>query len=186
MSKSTVALLCALLATACTGDDDPGGTADAAAAVDADPNAPDADPNAPDADPTAPDATVRTFANQIIADDCAPNDGPALRMLFTDDTIGAECRADGLGPSIEIRVWTRSITAPQTIIFTDENFRGSATNCLGGTAPCQTTANGEIRFDSYQQDVGATGTWRLEFGGSVQTGSFDVDWCDPTTPLVCG
>lgn len=183
--KTTAILLGCCLAAACTGDDEAGMSSDAAT-FDADPTAPDADPTRPDADPNRPDATVRSFANEIITNDCAPNDGPALRIHLTDDTIDAECRGQGFGRSIELLIYTRSITAPQTITFSETNFAGGGTECLGGAAPCLFTQEGEVHFETYVPDVGASGTWTLDFNGNVQTGTFEVDWCDPATPLFCG
>lgn len=75
-TRLNLTLAMCLVLVACTGDDDPmGGANDAAAQLDADPNAPDADPNAPDANPNAPDAR--------------PGGGGADAR--TDDNAGVNC-----------------------------------------------------------------------------------------------
>lgn len=86
---SRSALLCvlvssfALLAASCGDDEAGGGNIDAAASIDADPNAPDADPNAPDADPNAPDADP----NAPDADPSAPD----AQVSTPDAGTGVTC-----------------------------------------------------------------------------------------------
>lgn len=160
------------------GSSDSGPGADGAPSADANPNAPDAR--------IGPDGRPVALDNHIIADDCAPNDGPALRLLMTGDSIGDECHADGLGESVEIRIYTRSIDAPETIVFDENNFAGNGTHCPGGAAPCLLSESGELHFETYDAGVGATGTFLLQFQDSTLQGRFDATFCDPATPLFCG
>jgi hypothetical protein len=172
------ALIASSLVCAC-GDGDSGPGTDAAASADADLLAPDAS--------VEPDGQPVTLTNHIIADDCAPNDGPALRLLLTGDSIGAQCHADGLGESVELRIYTRNITAPETIVFDTSNFVGNGSHCLGGAAPCLLSETGEIHFETFETDASATGTFLLRFqDDTTLQGRFDATWCTPDQPLFCG
>lgn len=172
-------------AAACGNSTTPPGGVDAAGSG-ADAATADASPTAADA--RQHDAPPSPYASQVLAFTCAPNDGPALRLLLADSVDATTCRQDGFGPSLEIYLWVSpdSITAPQTITFSSGDANGSATHCLGGTAPCLLFDQGEVTFDSYEDGVSGSGTYKLIQGDTVEEGSFDATWCDPATPKLCG
>lgn len=155
------------------------------------------DAAAPDAARGTPDAAEEitdagdivdgsiTFGDQMISRDCGPDDGPAVRITLAED-ISLMCRPDGFGASLEIYVWVSPITAPQTISFGPEQQNGSATLCLGGLAPCLIATSGTIELDGFTQGVGANGSFSIVFGDGTETGTFDADWCNPPTPILCG
>jgi hypothetical protein len=127
-----------------------------------------------------------SFGDDSIARDCAPNDGPAVRITIAE-SVGLSCRPDGLTESLEIYVWVHPITAPQTVTFSSEERNGGATSCPGGLGPCSVATSGIIELDAFVDGVGAAGHYELRFGdGGTVTGAFDASWCDPAAPILCG
>jgi hypothetical protein len=176
-SRLAFAALCSVaLLTAC--GDDGGGGPDAtlefdAASIDAPPG--DAAPGA-DANPGAVTATI--------APECAPDDGPALRVTLIGD-VDANCRVTD-GPSLEVTVFFGDITAPATIDFSESQQLGFGSSCPGGAPPCQFTSTGQVEFDAFTTGASASGSFVLEFGDGTRSGAFEATWCEPSEPLLCG
>jgi hypothetical protein len=182
------------LSVAGCGDDDDSPATDAAPDDDPDATAGD-DDAAPggadagdddDAAPT-PDAGPSPYPTHFIRRACAPNDGPAVRMLLGHGVDGALCTLDPVSSSVNIELWTQDIEAPGTYLFSARDPLGAGQVCIGGDGPCVIYQEGEIVFDTFELDVGASGTWRL-FGdrGFEESGTFDATWCDPDPPEPCG
>ena len=126
----------------------------------------------------------RTYANSAIVPSCGPADGPAFRLTLSDAPIAADSCSVLIGAArqLEILIYTNEIEAPQTVRF-DSFETGFANDCPGGSAPCVLIEAGEIRFETFSNQ-GASGSWRLEIGDEVETGSFNASFCDPMT--LCG
>jgi hypothetical protein len=93
-------------------------------------------------------------ASAFASDECAPDDGRALRIVISD-AIDA-CAADPSQPSIDFYLFSGTdsvfpIVAPATITSESGTTfgNGSATECPGGTPPCRTSQDWSITFDVF-------------------------------------
>lgn len=131
----------------------------------------------------ASDAGNGAFEGAFIEDTCAPDDGPAVSVTLYD-SLTAACEADGIARTLVITVWggtTFPIPPGTTVTSTAVDGglgNGTATLCLGGTAPCLTSADFTVTFDEYVQDDTASGTYSITFAGdNIESGTFDAPWC---------
>ncbi|HKE19928.1 MAG TPA: hypothetical protein VKB80_33875 [Kofleriaceae bacterium] len=132
------------------------------------------------------DASVGEYSVQFVMPWCGPADQGAVAVVL-GEAGGDRCAVDDAEASVRLEVWTRDITAPVTFSFAPTEAMGSGIVCPGGEQPCHTFPTGDIRFDTYDEDSGATGSWRLQGGGQdTVTGTFDATWCDPDPPRPCG
>lgn len=139
------------------------------------------------------DGGSMSYAGAYISPDCAPDDGGALRLQLWDAPV-PECSADTARRSLSFYIFQGSslffpIEAGETITSSAASGgfgNGSATECPGGTPPCRVSMDWSITFDTFQEDVGASGSYSITFaGGETATGRFDASWCSPG-PIVCG
>lgn len=117
--------------------------------------------------------------------ECAPDDGPALMLVLTDES-DENCRITDMSVAIEISIWTVGVQAPATVRFSETEPLGFARVCPGGTPPCDVASGGELYFERFTAGVEAAGSWRLDIGDIEMSGTFDAAWCEPTQPLICG
>lgn len=170
-------LSAALLAFACSGSHglgaDAGPRADAPATLDA--------------------SGSGDYAGAYLSPECAPDDGPALRLTLFDVAV-PECSADTSARSLSFYLFSGTddifpITAPVTITSSSAGGglgNGSATECPGGSPPCRSSQDWSLTFETFTQDVGATGTYAITFAdGSSASGRFDASWCS-FAPPTCG
>jgi hypothetical protein len=167
-----VRLLCALLLfTACSGDDD--------GATDGDISAVDAAASAGDG--AAADAAASGFGVDIVERTCGPADGPAITLKLGAAYDPETCTIDFDDDNLTINVYLDevAIEAPVTFTFDAEALTGSAQSCPGGEGACRSATSGEVHFDSFTEDEGASGTFELTMdGGGPVSGSFDASWCE--------
>ena len=181
--KAWVSGLAILLAAAACGDDDDG---TGGSPSDGSPGADAADGS--DAGTTgdgAPGADGGQYTLQLVGPSCGPVDQPSIAISLGDPT-GASCAVDDSAPSVRLSVWTQEITAPVTFSFAPTEALGDGQLCPGGDLPCRSYPTGDIRFDTYDEGSGATGSWRLQDDESTVTGTFGATWCDPDPPRPCG
>ncbi len=176
----TAALALSMLAS-CTGshgpDNDAGTPANDAATVDA---------------ATFADAGTAEYAGSYVTPDCAPDDGPAIRLLMWEVPV-PECSADPSHGSLELYIFGGTdsvfpITAPVTITSSGAGGglgNGSATECPGGTPPCRTSSDWSVTVETYEENAGASGTYTVTFAGETVSGRFDASWCS-FAPPTCG
>lgn len=131
------------------------------------------------------DASPAQYAVNIIADECAPDDGPAVRLLLAD-TIDENCRITDNSVALEISIWRQPLSAPATITFSATEQEGFGRFCPTGGNDCETAESGSVQLDMYNHGVGAAGSWQLTVSGSSLYGDFDATWCTPVQPILCG
>ncbi|RLB52490.1 MAG: hypothetical protein DRJ42_14685 [Deltaproteobacteria bacterium] len=131
----------------------------------------------------ASDSGSTGFDGAFIEDTCGPADGSAVSITLYD-SLTAACAADSTARTLVITVWggtTFPIPPGTTVTSTAVDGglgNGSATLCLGGTAPCLTSADFTVTFDEYVQDDSAAGSYSITFAGDrVESGTFDAPWC---------
>ena len=174
MREFRFAPLLVVLALGCGGDD---GSSDDG---DSDGQAADA---AAGADGGGDDAAGgQTFGENLISPDCGPVDQPARRISLADSFVEETCAPAADGPVLDIVVWVGDVEAPLTVTFSPEEPGGYAQHCPGGEAPCNLFDRGEVTFETYRAERGASGTYDINDG--ELTGSFDARWCDPG--IICG
>ncbi len=126
----------------------------------------------------------------LIRHDCGPTDGPALRVGLYG-SVDPACGGDPSQRSLELFVFATGTdsfppTSGTAITSTVAMPRGTVTECPGGTPPCRTSQDFTLTFDSYTDDVDASGTYSVTFaGGGTLSGSFDAMWCE-REPVLCG
>ncbi len=131
------------------------------------------------------------LGDSLIANDCGPADGLALRLTISAFLELASCSADPTRASTAFYIHdlggaTLPPTAGTTITSTTASSSGTASSCPGGSPPCRVTEDWTLTFDTYATDGGATGQYMIRWvGGEVSTGTFDATRCS-TGPLMCG
>ena len=175
--------LAVLLVVAACGDDDDGSggsPSDGSPGADAGGDAGTGADGAPGGD-----ASVGEYSLHLVMPWCGPADQGAIAVVL-GEADGNRCAVDDAAASVRLEVWTRDITAPVTFSFAPTEALGSGILCPGGEQPCRTFPYGDIRFDTYDEESGATGSWRLQGAEDTVTGTFDATWCDPDPPRPCG
>ena len=127
-----------------------------------------------------------SFTAQAITESCAPNDGPALRLVLSD-SINAECGPSSTGESIELLIWAGTIDAPATFDFSGEPLDpGAALYRPVNATEWQAVDSGTIVFDSFDPAGTTSGSFYLQLGRASRRGTFQTTWCEPVTPVLCG
>lgn len=146
-----------------------------------------------DAGDPARDAGAPSYAGAYISPECAPDDGAALRLTVWEGAV-PECSADPARRSLSFYFFEGTdtffpIVAPETITSrtTSGGFgNGSATACPGGTPPCRVSQDWSLTFESFEDGVGASGSYSITFAdGTMESGRFDASWCS-FAPPTCG
>jgi hypothetical protein len=173
--------LAVILLCGCGGGGDSMTTADAANDL-ADARADLAD--AAVADALLADAGPSSFPAHIAYRSCAPNDGPALTVVL-GTASAQECAMDVDQPSLAITVYLPSyaIDPPVDYGFGGEVDTGFAEYCPGGDGPCASGGIGTLHVQTFEDGVGATGSFQVSLGSGPSAGSFDASACPP---LLCG
>ena len=107
--------------------------------------------------------------------------GPALALTVT--TKPADCQT--AAPYLLINLYDLPITTGKSypIGIQGEMKIGQASRCPNSNA-CQAADSGEVVFDKFQEDIGASGLYRLHFpglnknDGSTVDGTFRLKWCN--------
>lgn len=147
-------------------------------------------PDAPAADVPTVDAPVPA-GDDIVAPACGPADGPALRFGSYASLNPALCAGDPAGRAVEIMFHDLGEApyppvAPTTVTSTEAASNGFATECPGGSPPCRTSQDWELTLDTFEEEVGATGSYVIHWeDGSTTSGNLAATWCDEG-PLLCG
>lgn len=172
MKSTRILLLIALLPLACAEEDTTSGTDTASG-------------DATVSDTSEQDTTSPTV-NAILEPDCAPNDGPAIRLVVPADPTNATCDFD-VSTADHTYVYLFSnlpIEAPETF---DLATGASAAVCgpLVDPTSCEDATGGSITFDTYEQGTSGTGSYELILPSGTETGSFNAIWC-ANPALLCG
>jgi hypothetical protein len=139
--------------------------------------------SAPSADDDA-GAPLGAFASN----DCAPDDGRALRLQIGAGIDG--CGTAPTGRTIELYVFSGVDSvfpiAPGDTITSQSGTtfgNGNARDCTGAT--CRMSQDWTLTFDVFEDDVSAAGSYMIDFDGDIVSGRFEATFCD-TTPPLCG
>jgi len=122
------------------------------------------------------------FAVQLLADDCAPNDGPAIRLVLAPDQV--DCTTAGDGESVEIVLYRGDVVPPLTVTFSPVESYGTGFYCPG-PGPCYDAQSGEVTFANFDRNGETVGSFRLNLQSSSVEGNFAAAWCTPPTPVAC-
>jgi hypothetical protein len=127
------------------------------------------------------EAAPHHFPYATVVRTCAPWDGPAVAIRLSD-TAGCTSTT---GPYIQISLWRDlPVQAGQTIRFDLRNSNGQASRCPRPNQ-CEAAISGSVLFDIVDEGKKASGRYELRFAhGSIESGSFDADWCE--TRALCG
>jgi len=124
-----------------------------------------------------------SFSHGLIQASCAPWDGPAVDITLSAEP--AECKKRPTGPYIDLGVWRGlPLHAGQTVKFDAGSNDGYGSRCVK-EGDCERARSGEIVFETYGDNSGATGHYELHFkSGEVVRGKFEVKWCE--NRMMCG
>jgi hypothetical protein len=174
MSMRRLAPPLLIILAACGGDDDGGGGGDGG-----DDSSADAASSGEDGSST--DAPDSGFAAAVVERTCAPNDGPAITLKLAAAVDPETCTPDFDAATLIISVYLDAfeVNAPVTYTFDPESLSGSAESCPGGEGVCRDATAGQLHFDTFVEDEGASGTFELTIEGGPITGGFDAIWCNP-------
>jgi len=188
MRSAHLGLALLLLMTACGGDDDDSGGSqiDAAAGTGIDAAIGSADAAMPDAATNdggmEADASLKDFPFQLIVPSCVPPGEPTLQVLLGAEPIGGQaCTVEATLEAVRFEISRLEIIAPVTFVI-GPDAEVSGAHCPGGTAACQEAEAGSITFDTYEPEVGASGSWELTVQGAELSGRFDARWCERACP----
>jgi len=119
----------------------------------------------------------------LIQDSCAPWDGAAIQVTLANETL--QCQREVKGAYLMLGVWRGlPIHSGQVIKLSPKEDNGFASRCTKGN-DCERAESGEITFDRFDTDKGATGHYELHFrNGDIATGRFDARWC--AVRMMCG
>ena len=116
------------------------------------------------------------YAYGIIKRSCAPWDGPALALTITPKEATCETGA----PYLIINLYDLPIATGKTykIGVQGEMKIGQASRCPDSNT-CQSAESGEVVFNSFAEEKGASGHYKLHFPvGLSQEGDFKLKWCN--------
>ncbi len=119
----------------------------------------------------------------LIQDSCAPWDGAAIQVTLANEPL--QCQREVKGAYLMLGVWRGfPIHSGQVIKLSPKEDNGFASRCKKGN-DCERAESGEIIFDSFDKDKGATGHYELRFhNGETVSGHFAAKWC--TVRMMCG
>ncbi len=118
-----------------------------------------------------------------IQSDCAPDDGPAVRLIVGLEEATCDASFDGV-PHVRITLWEGAVfpLAPGTYPF--EAGSGTAWYAPSGGGVEQYGTAGEVVVTASEGGV-VTGTYRIELdSGDVVGGAFSADACE--SGVLCG
>jgi hypothetical protein len=122
------------------------------------------------------------FPTAYATSDCAPADGPAVRLYLAAEPAEA---LPPPAPFVDLTIWQGlQSVAGKRFEWTGASSDGSARRCTAADA-CEQATGVLVRFRPLGTDSSVTGTLTLTFpGGSTVAGGFNAAW-RPTRPL-CG
>ena len=123
------------------------------------------------------------FAYSSVGASCAPWDGPAIDIYFSNAPL--KC---GKGNAVELSMffWRElPLHDDQTFTLDEKSKWGGASYCKGGEQPCERATSGTIHIEKFARGKGAEGTYDLVFAkkGRVK-GNFHAEWCEAR--VMCG
>jgi hypothetical protein len=135
----------------------------------------------PSSDPAPVSHPPANFAYAYASPDCAPWDGPAVRILLT--TTPSDAPEDER-PQLRLVIYPREIrVAGRTYRWPAEPEMAIGARCTGEA--CESASAGEIRLAPARPDSALEGTVTLRFGPSeVISGGFHAVWRPQR--LFCG
>lgn len=150
-------------------------------------------PASDDAGSSGSDAGADGFVGAYMMRDCAPDDGPAYRIILYQGAV-PECSADPARASLSFYFFQGTdpifpLMSGSVVTATSAGGgigTGSATYCPGGTPPCQTSSDFTLTFETYEDLTRASGTYSVDLPTGTRTGRFDASWCEGFGPPVCG
>jgi hypothetical protein len=116
------------------------------------------------------------YAYGVIKRGCAPWDGKAIALTVTPKP--AECETGA--PYLLIYVYDLPIQPGKSYkMGAQPNPQtGQASLCPKSDA-CQNAESGEVVFDKFEEDQGASGHYKLHFkNGRDMEGPFNLKWCN--------
>jgi hypothetical protein len=126
--------------------------------------------------------SVPTLA--VIGNDCAPDDGRAIRLMVT----GSQSCPASEAPGVEAYIWGTDLAGLHAgdTLTVGVSIDANTTAWRVVTPGDQIQANGgTITFTSFVAEAAATGTFALDFtDGTSQRGAFTATWCP--TGITCG
>lgn len=130
--------------------------------------APDAGPGRRDAgarDAAVPDAGPTLHA--LFVPECAPDDGPALRVFASDTPIACE-DLDSLGPHVELYLWSPPDPTATSTVYEWGTTIANATfaRCTGPGEPCEVSTSGNAHADLYVSESRLVVEWTANFSSS--------------------
>ncbi|MDP2309287.1 MAG: hypothetical protein Q8P18_24910 [Pseudomonadota bacterium] len=118
-----------------------------------------------------------------VQSDCAPDDGPAVRLIVGLDEATCDSAFDGV-PHVRINLWVGAELPLEPGTYPFESGSGSAWYSPSGAGVEQYGTSGEVVVTSSTGGV-VTGTYRVELdSGAIVGGAFTADVCPD--PAMCG
>ena len=114
--------------------------------------------------------------------DCAPADGPAMRLYLAAEPSEA---LPPPAPFVDVAIWQGvSSVSGRRFEWTGSTNEGFARRCIA-TDTCEPASQGIVQFRPLGPDTTVTGTMILTFDdGSIVTGGFNAAWRPRT--MLCG
>jgi hypothetical protein len=114
--------------------------------------------------------------------DCAPADGPAIRVYLAAEPSEA---LPPPAPFVDLAIWQGVTSVPgRKFEWTGPSSEGFARRCVAADT-CEPAAQVIAQFRPLGPDTTVTGTVLLTFAdGSVVTGGFNAAW--RPNPMLCG
>ena len=125
---------------------------------------------------------IQNYPFAYVVRDCAPFDGPAVRLYFSAEASDTLLAA---GPNLQVTVW-REIgeVANHAFRSADQPSIGGAIRCQSETT-CEQADDWEIRLQRLEGDSLLPGNLRLHFpDGTTPAGSFRAAWRQ--RQVLCG
>lgn len=114
--------------------------------------------------------------------DCAPADGPAMRLYLAAEPSEA---LPPPAPFIDVAIWQGvSTVADKRFEWSGASSEGNARRCTA-TDACESATGVVLQFRPLGADTSVTGTMTLTFAdGSMVAGGFNAAW--RSTTMLCG
>jgi hypothetical protein len=116
------------------------------------------------------------YSYGIIKRSCAPWDGPALALTVTPKEASCETGA----PFLMINLYDLPVETGKAykIGVQGEIKIGQASRCPDGNT-CKSADSGEVIFNSFEEEKGASGHYKLHFpDGTTLESDFKLKWCN--------
>lgn len=128
--------------------------------------------------PAPPNGFPTAYATR----DCAPADGPAMRLYLAAEPSEA---LPPPAPFVDVAVWQGVGTlSGKRVEWTGASSEGNARRCTAADA-CESATQVVLQFRPVGADTSVTGTMTLTFAdGSMVAGGFNAAW--RSAAMLCG